>query len=134
LAVSIQDRKRVTAELKDWLDDVATYEREFKAWESRAQKIIDRYRDEKRPSNSTTSKFNILWSNVQTLTPATYSRIPQADVSRRFRDNDPVGRVASLILERALDFEIQHYPDFRATMKQSVQDRSLGAGNVLGEV
>ncbi len=47
-------------------------------------------------------------------------------MSRRFRDNDPVGRVASLILERALDFEIQHYADYRSTMKESVADRFLG--------
>lgn len=126
MAIALQDRKRVTSELKDWLDDVAAYEREFKKWEGRAEKIVDRYRDEKRKSSDSSSKFNILWSNVQTLIPATFSRLPQPDVSRRFRDNDPVGRVASLILERGLDFEIQHYPDFRATMKQSVQDRFLG--------
>jgi hypothetical protein len=37
-----------------------------------------------------------------------------------------VGRVAAMILERALDFEVQHYRDYRATMKQSVTDRFLG--------
>jgi len=46
-------------------------------------------------------------------------------VSRRFSDRDPVGRVAALILERALDFEIQHYPDYRQTMRQCVFDRFL---------
>jgi len=73
-----------------------------------------------------TAKFNILWSNVQTLIPAVYARLPKADVSRRFGDNDQVGRVASLLIERALDFEIEHYPDFRSTMKHSVEDRFLG--------
>ena len=104
---------------------IAAYERAFKTWETRADKIVKRYRDEQRAKDNKDTKFNILWSNVNTLVPATYSRIPQADVGRRFRDQDPVGRVASLILERALTFEIEHYPDYRATMREAVLDRFL---------
>jgi len=105
---------------------IAAYERAFQKWESRADKIVKRYRDEQRAKqDSDQTKFNILWSNVSTLVPATYSRVPQADVGRRFRDQDPVGRVASFILERALGFEIEHYPDYVSTMRQAVQDRFL---------
>lgn len=114
-------------ELQRYLDTISTYEREFKKWEGRTEKILKRYRDENRDkTQSSAAKFNVLWSNVQTLVPACFSRIPQPDVSRRFRDNDPVGRVAALILERALEFEVQHYADYRTTMKQSVYDRFLG--------
>lgn len=109
-----------------WTAHIAQYERTFKKWESRVEKIIKRYRDEQRISTDTNAKFNILWSNVQTLVPAVYSKIPKPDVSRRFNDSDPVGRVASLILERALEFDTEHYPDFRATMNESVMDRFLG--------
>ncbi len=107
MAVALADRKRTTTGLKSWLDDIANYEREFKKWEGRVDKILKRYRDENRPAgDSTSAKFNMLWSNVQTLTAATFSRVPKPDVSRRFRDNDPVGRVSSLILERDLEFHI----------------------------
>lgn len=113
-----------------WEERIAEYKRAFggEKWESRVEKILRKYRgdDETKGVSNPTAKFNILWSNVQTLVPATFSRLPQPDVSRRFRDNDPVGRVAALILERALDFEINNYPDYRATMRQSVQDRFLG--------
>lgn len=126
MAVELKDRKRATAGLKSWLDDIAAYEREFKKWEGRVEKILKRYRDESRKDGDSTAKFNILWSNVQTLTAATFSRIPKPDVSRRFRDNDPVGRVSSLILERDLDYHIQHYSDYRMAMKAAVQDRFLG--------
>lgn len=112
--------------LQDYLDAIASYEREFKKWEGRVEKILKRYRDERANDRSGGAKFNILWANVQTLIPACFSRLPQPDVSRRFKDNDPVGRVAALILERALDFEVQHYADYRTTMKQSVHDRFLG--------
>lgn len=104
---------------------IAEYDRAYSSWKSRADKIVKKYRDEQRSKQESDTKFNILWSNVNTLVPACYSRVPQADVGRRFRDQDPVGRVASLILERALTFELEHYPDYRATMRESVLDRFL---------
>lgn len=111
-----------------WYQDVVCYEREFKQWEERTNKILKKYRDDRGASNANNSsaRFNILWSNVQTLVPATFSRLPQPDASRRFRDNDPVGRVGSMIIERGLDYEIQHYPDYRMTLKACVLDRFLG--------
>ena len=111
---------------EDWYNCIAQYERTFKEWEGRADKIVKRYRDESRSRNNPNAKFNILWSNVQTITPAVFARLPRPDVSRRFRDNDPIGRVASMMLERALEYEIEHYQDYNSAMKQAVQDRLLG--------
>jgi hypothetical protein len=111
---------------EDWYNCIAQYERTFKEWEGRADKIVKRYRDEQRSRNNPNARFNILWSNVQTITPAVFARLPRPDVSRRFRDNDPVGRVASMMLERALEYEIEHYGDYASAMKQAVQDRLLG--------
>jgi hypothetical protein len=111
---------------QDWYNCIAQYERTFKEWEGRADKIVKRYRDESRSRNNPNAKFNILWSNVQTVTPAIFARLPRPDVSRRFRDNDPIGRVASMMLERALEYEIEHYGDYSSAMKQCVQDRLLG--------
>jgi hypothetical protein len=111
---------------EDWFNCIAQYERTFKEWEGRADKIVKRYRDQSRSQNNPNAKFNILWSNVQTITPAVFARLPRPDVSRRFRDNDPIGRVASMMLERALEYEIEHYGDYASAMKQAVQDRLLG--------
>jgi hypothetical protein len=111
---------------QDWYNTIAQYERTFKEWEGRAEKIVKRYRDDQRSRNNPQAKFNILWSNVQTITPAIFARLPRPDVSRRFRDNDPIGRVASMMLERALDYEITHYGDYKSAMNQTVQDRLLG--------
>ena len=121
-------KAKASRTVQHWLSVIKAYDTEFKPWQTRAGKIIDRYRDEKRLDNAENPavKFNILWANVQTLVPATFARLPQPDVSRRFSDRDPVGRVAALILERALDFEIQHYRDYRSTMRQCVTDRFLG--------
>ena len=110
----------------DWYNCIAGYERTFKEWEGRTDRIIKRYRDDSRTRNNPNAKFNILWSNVQTITPAIFARLPRPDVSRRFRDNDPIGRVASMMLERALEYEIEHYGDYKSAMNQTVQDRLLG--------
>jgi hypothetical protein len=111
---------------ENWYNTIAGYERAYKEWESRTDRIIKRYRDDSRTRNNPNARFNILWSNVQTITPAIFARLPRPDVSRRFRDNDPVARVASMMLERALDYEITHYGDYKSAMSQSVLDRLLG--------
>ena len=117
--------------VQKWLNTISQYDNEFKKWEGRTTKIVKRYRDDNRNQNTNeTAKFNILWSNVQTLIPAVYARLPKADVARRFGDNDPVARVAAQLIERALDFEIEHYTDFRSTMKHAVEDRFLGGRGV----
>ncbi|CAB4161533.1 hypothetical protein UFOVP770_57, partial [uncultured Caudovirales phage] len=108
-----------------YLNTVTQYDKEFAKWSSRTDKILRRYRDE-RQVNSMQSRYNMLWANVSTLKAATFSRMPKADVSRRFKDNDPVGRVASMILERAMDFEITHYGDLKHCLESSVFDRFLG--------
>lgn len=113
-------------EVQEYLNHIAAYDREFSKWETRTTKILKRYRDDNRNSQDTGSRFNILWSNVQTLKAATFARLPKPDVSRRFKDSDQVGRVASLMLERALDYEIQHYTDYRETLMACVYDRFLG--------
>src|SRR3990167_4992239 len=124
---SLAERKRNTRGLQSWLNDIAAYERAFKAWESRSEKIVKRYRDDPRAGRQTwtDAKFNVLWSNVQTLTAATFSRLPKPDVSRRFRDQDPVGRVASMILERNLEYHVQHYPQY-ASMLGCAMSRTSG--------
>jgi len=111
---------------EDWYNRIMSYERTFKNWEGRATKIVKRYRDDSRYQNNPNARFNILWSNVQTITPAIFARLPRPDVSRRFRDNDPIGRVASMMLERALEFELEHYSDYKSAMSNSVLDRLLG--------
>ena len=108
-----------------YLNTVTQYDKEFAKWSGRTDKILRRYRDE-RQVNSMQSRYNMLWANVSTLKAATFSRMPKADVSRRFKDNDPVGRVASMILERAMDFEINHYGDLKHCLEASVFDRFLG--------
>jgi len=111
---------------EDWYNTIAQYDKSFREWEARVPRIVKRYRDDSRTRNNPNARFNILWSNVQVIKPAIFARLPRPDISRRFRDNDPVGRVASMMLERALEYEVEHYHDYRSAMDNAVLDRLLG--------
>jgi hypothetical protein len=124
------DKATVDHTYEDWYKTIASYERSFKRWEARADRIVKKYKDDSRYDRNPNARFNILWSNVQTIQPAIFARLPRPDVSRRFRDNDPIGRVASMMLERALEYEIEHYGDYKSAMNNAVLDRLLGGRGV----
>ena len=52
------------------------------------------------------ARYNLLFSNTETVKPVIYSRSPKAVVRRRYLDDDPVARQASEVLKRVLDFII----------------------------
>lgn len=109
---------------KKWLDAIERAGKgKFKSWEDRGEKIIKRYRDE-RSDNDDSKKYNILWSNVQTLRPALYASPPVPNVTRRFDENDPVGKQAAIILEKAVAV---HWDDESQdqVIKDCVLDRLL---------
>jgi len=112
-----------------YLLDIELYERTYKTWHTRGRNIVKRYRDERdslqQLSQAGDTRYNILWSNIQTTLPAVFARLPKPEVSRRYKDKDPVGRVASLLLERALEYEIEHYTDYASAVHNSVEDRLL---------
>ena len=124
------DKATVNHSYEDWYKTIMGYERSYKRWEARVDRIVKKYKDDSRYDRNPNARFNILWSNVQTIQPAIFARLPRPDVSRRFRDNDPIGRVASMMLERALEFELEHYGDYKSAMNNAVLDRLLGGRGV----
>lgn len=106
-----------------WLAEIEASRKERRNWLERCRKINKLYRNERSISDSGVRRFSLLWSNIQTLQPAVYARVPQAVVSRRFRDNDPVARQASEVLERGLNYSLSD-DDFDAMMR-AVRDSYL---------
>jgi len=87
-----------------WETEVMGAERYFKDYWSRCEAIEKTYRDEGKSRGNTRvgTRFNIFWSNIKTLEPSLYIQPPKPVVERTFLDADPIGRVASETLERAL--------------------------------
>ena len=113
-----------------WLAELKLAKREDEKFIERGDRIIRRYRDDRKNFTTYGKRFNILWSNIQTMMPALYGKTPRAEVSRRWKDSDPVGRTASVIIERCLQYEIDK-GDFDASMRLAILDRLLpGRGTV----
>jgi len=108
-----------------WHDQIETAIKVFDKWEKRGLKVVKRYRDERDAIEMPRMKFNILWSNIQVLFPALYGRQAKPEVSRRYMDQDPVGRLASTMLERVMEYETTQFGDFDSAMSGAVQDRLL---------
>lgn len=103
--------------------EIQLYDKEYKTWETRSAKIIKRYKDERAATQTNPTRFNILYSNVQTLFPAAYGADPKPDIQRRFKDDDVLGRVASDVLERCTAYQVN--AKFSDTVKHALQDRLL---------
>jgi len=80
-----------------WHKEIKLYEKETSVWHQRAKDAQKRYKDERNARDTGAAKYNILWSTIQTLLPALYARNPKPDVSRRFLDADPIGRVSGYV-------------------------------------
>src|ERR1019366_3058389 len=124
---SIADKPDAELTDKDVLDrykmEIQLYDKEYKPWETRSTKIVKRYKDERASTQTNPTRFNILYSNIQTLFPASYGADPKPDIQRRFRDDDVLGRVASDVLERCTSFQVN--AKFSDTVKHCLQDRLL---------
>lgn len=109
-----------------WMGQEKIAEREERKWLKQAREIVKRYRDERPESIQNTHRFNIFWSNVETLKPVLYARTPKPDVQRTFKDDDPVGLFAAEILQRCLEYSCEaHEKHFDEVMKAVVEDRLL---------
>ena len=104
--------------------DIDAYEKDYQKWEQRGDQIIRRYRDERSEATNlrvVSRKYNILWSNTETLRPTLYARLPRVQVDRRFKDADPIGRTACEIAERAGNYLLETSP-FDNVQRLCVQD------------
>lgn len=108
-----------------WRDELKRYDEQYRKFDEAGKKILKRYRDERKDSENIEARFNILWSNIRTLKPAIYSRPPKVEVSRRFKDQNDVARVASMILERSIEFELKQYSDYHSSLSHALDDRLL---------
>jgi len=108
-----------------WLKELGAAKKREKDFRKEGEKIISIYGGKMVKD----TPFNILYSNTETLLPAVYSNVPIPVVSRRFRDDDPLGKHASEASQRCLKFlldtNIDGYETFDEAMKASVLDALL---------
>lgn len=131
---SADDRDKPAADKEElarkWCAEIKAAEKSQAKWVERGKKIEKIYADERDMTTARARRFNILYSNVETLRPAVYMQTPKAQAVRRYHDRDPVARLASMMLERCIQTSCQLY-EFDAAMDQAVRDRLLPGRGVL---
>lgn len=84
-------------------------------------KIIDTYRIETK-NTAQKDKYNILYSNTETIKPTLYAQTPKPEVKQDQRDqNNPIARGASLLLETSLKYCLEKQ-DFDDAMNSTILD------------
>ena len=112
---------------KDWIKELEREDKIHGEFRKKAEKVVERYEDEQKRSDS---KFNILWSNVETIKSALYAKTPVPDVRRRFLDRDPNGKKAAELTERALSYCIDTY-DFDGAIGMSLDDNLIAGMGLI---
>jgi hypothetical protein len=112
-----------------WIAELDLSDKVEENWRERAKDVADRYRDEKSQNNrdgrySSANRYNILYSNIQTICPALYNQSPKPDVRRRYRDADPLGKEISEVLERALSYTMDDC-NFDRYMRMAIKDQQI---------
>lgn len=96
-----------TYSAKWWLRQIERYEKTFDPWTQQGEKLLKLYAKQEKTQSSTERQFAMLYANTEVLKPSIYSRPPVPQVSRRFKDKDPIGRLAAELLERGSAYEIE---------------------------
>jgi hypothetical protein len=124
------DTGQPSDDVSSWLSKIEGARRDdhMAKYEERCHLIRKRYRYED-SALVRTRKYQLLWSNIQTMQSAIYAKPPHAVVSRRYRDPDPVARVATEVLERAINFTFDA-ADFDSEFKMVRDDFLLYARGV----
>lgn len=88
-----------------WQAELKAAKKREQAYRKRGKDILEIYEAEKQSDDGQSAvPFNILYSNTETLLPALFSAIPRPVMERRFKDDDPVGKMASMAGKRSLEF------------------------------
>ena len=117
---------------KYWQIELELADKEEEDWRMEAYETVERYRNEQTTAYvGREKKFNILWSNVETLKSSLFSRMAKPDVRRRYRSrDDKAGREVSVILERALEYSADVY-DAQSHIEAAIEDFLLGGRGVV---
>ena len=88
---------------KKWMTEISDALRREKAYRKLGQESVDIY-EAKHPDRV---PFNILYSNVEVLQPALYNSKPIPIVTRKYKDPDPVAKVAAEVSTRLLKYMLE---------------------------
>lgn len=118
---------------KPYLDMIEDAEKAFAVYQDKCDSIDKLYANLDQMSKAIGDReFQIFWANLEVLKPTIYTRPPQPVVQPRHTKgmHREVARAASELLERALEFEVEH-DDLHETLIQARDDLAVSARGVV---
>lgn len=112
---------------KFWFEELAAAEKREAKWHKRAQKVVQRYRDERDLEDRADRRTNVLWSNTEVLKSVLFQGIGNPDVRRKFPKRgkeQKISRQAALVLENAVASCVEDY-DSDSPVESVVEDHVL---------
>jgi len=119
--------------VKMWAQEISAAQEFMKPFQKEAKKINRRFLDKREATEDSEYRVNLFWSTIKVVMSMLFARPPQVVVKREYDDyNDDASRVASEILERLLNNDVQgDGSTSRASIRLSLQDwATLGMGQV----
>lgn len=114
-----------------WLDELRSAREREDRFRKDGQHVIDIYEADKEEP----TPFNILYSNTETLLPSLFSAQPRPVVWRRYKDEDPLGKMAAdadtRMLEYLMDTNREGYETISEAMEAVVLDSLLPGRGVV---
>lgn len=118
-------QKQVMYDRNWWIAQLDQDEKRLKDdWWTSADQIIKKYKGKKVSNGDRQYLYNIFWANVGVLKAALYAKLPRPMVERTWKDQgDNVGRVAALILQRCLSYDLmKNNSPMDASFKLAIED------------
>jgi len=113
--------------LQRWSAEITAAEKELEKWQGSANRVVKKYIDDRDAVETSQKWVNLFHTNVGIMEASLYANLPTVDVSRKFFDmHDDVGRVAGLILQRAIQQDMAEPEcDFDQVLRHAVSDRLI---------
>ena len=86
-----------------WTKEIENASNYEKKWRDEADANFTVYNNE----GQSEDRYNVFWSNTQTLRPLLFSRLPKTNITQRFLDTSETNRVASEMMERSIDLYLK---------------------------
>lgn len=118
------------AEQDKWQKGLEACRKERKKFNEEAVRSIKRYGDVRNDDFKNASTYNIYFMNTDIKLAAMYAKTPKPDIKRRNDDSqDDVSRVAALILQRNMSYEMDN-GNFDDTFRQVLFDNVVAGMGV----
>jgi hypothetical protein len=124
------EAEAIAGEAKYWHQQLELSNRDHKDFLEEGKTVVQRYKGDRKTVARNQKRFNILYSNTETLKAALFARMAKPDVRRRFADRDPVAKQVAEIIERAAEYA-QDIEDAEKAYEAALEDYLLPGRGIV---